>query len=60
MTELGRQLKLQARWCLWPDCAPNSERPQFGMPLSFDRCMPLVQSVAERRAAAAVPLPESP
>jgi len=56
MTELGRQLKLQARWFLWPDCAPSSERP------SFDRCTPPVQSeyVAERHAAAAVPLPELP
>jgi len=38
--------------------APNSECPQLGMPQSFDRCVPPVQSEypAERRAAAAVPL----
>jgi len=37
-------------------------RLQFRMPPSFDRCTPPVQSEypAERRAAAAVPLPESP
>ena len=45
MTELGRQLKLQARWFLWPDCAPSVERPRskcpkFGTPPSFDRCTP--------------------
>ena len=35
----------QASWLLQPDCAASSERPQFrmppfGMPPSFDRCMP--------------------
>jgi len=31
---------VQAGWFLRPDYAPNSECPQFGMPLSFDRCTP--------------------
>jgi len=30
----------QAGWFLRPDCAPSSERPQFRMPRSFDRCTP--------------------
>jgi len=57
-----KELKKQAGWYLRPYYAPSSERPQFRIPLIFDHCMPPVQSEypAERRAAAAVPLPESP
>ena len=51
----------QAGWFLRSDCAPSSERPQFGMPPSFDRWTPPRRRFnhTERRAAAAVPLRES-
>jgi len=32
-----RQSDRQAGGFVWPDCAPSSERPQFGMPPGFDR-----------------------
>jgi len=35
----------QADWFLWPDCAPSSEHPQFGMPRSFNRCTPFNQNI---------------
>ena len=60
----------QAGWFVRPDCAPSSKRPHFRMPPvriapefpCLHAAAPPVQSEypAERRAAAAVPLPESP
>jgi len=68
--QTSRQTDTQAGWFLRPDCAPSSERPQFRMPpvlnapelRSLHAAAPPVQPEcpAERRAAAAVPLPESP
>ena len=65
-----RQSDRQAGGFVWPDCAPSSERPQFGMPpvrnapelrLQHDAAPPVqLQYPGERRAAAAMPLPESP
>jgi len=54
-----RQTDIQAGWFLWPDCAPSSECPELQ---SLHAAAPTVQSEypAKRRAAAAVPLPESP
>jgi len=57
-------------WVLRTDCAPSSERPQFRIPAvrnapkvrsQHDAAPPVqLQYPGERRAAAAVPLPESP
>ena len=58
--------KEQAGWFLQPDCTLNSERPSSECPRASIAARrlatPPVQSeyLAEHRAAAAVPLPESP
>ena len=54
-----QRILLQAGWFLRPDCAPVPNAPALRSPHT---AAPPVQSEypAERRAAAAVPLPESP
>jgi len=36
----NKQTNKLAGWFFRPDCAPSSDRPQFRMPPTFDRCTP--------------------